>query len=61
MAAATHAENLLTRVNPTVPEDFKGSMDGKTILNFIHQCEPYFSLVAISNQYMQALFAARLL
>ena len=36
-------------------------MDGKTVLYSIHQCELYFSLVSVSNKYIQALFAVRLL
>ena len=59
--SAAQAEILLPGVKPLVPEAFKGSMDGKIILNFIHQCNLYVSLVSISNRYMQALFVDRLL
>ena len=61
MAAAVQAESLPPRVEPLVHEAFKASIDGKTILSFVHQCELYYSLVFISNKHMQALFMVRLL
>ena len=65
MAAAAQAESLLPWVKLPVPEasikPFKGLMDEKNILNYIHQYKLYFSLVPMSNKYIQALFPARLL
>ena len=61
MAATAQAESLPPGFEPPVPEAFRGPMDGKTIPNFIHQFELYFSLVSISSRYMQALFTVRLL
>ena len=61
MAAAAYADSLLPGVKPPVPEALKGSMNSETILNLVHKCELYFSLVSISNKYIQALFAERLL
>ena len=61
MAAASQAETLPLGVKPTVPEAFKGSMDNKTILNFIHHCNLCFRLVSMSNRNIQALFTVRLL
>ena len=45
MAAEVHTESLLGGVKHPVPEAFKGSMDSKTILNFIYKCKLYFSLI----------------
>ena len=39
MSTAAQAESPLLSVKPPVPEAFKGSMDGKTILNLIHICD----------------------
>ena len=36
MAVVFLAESLLAGVKPPFPEYFKGLMDGKTILKFIH-------------------------
>ena len=55
MAAAVQAEGLFPRVKPQILEAFKGSMDGKTNLHFIHQCELYFSFISMYNTYIQAL------
>ena len=61
MAVAAKAESLPPDVDLPVPEASKGWMDEETMLNFIHQCELYFSLVFISNRFIKALFALRLL
>ena len=36
MATVAQAESLTAGAKPLVPEAFKGSMGGKTILNSIH-------------------------
>ena len=36
VAAAAQANRLPPGVKPTAPQAFKGSIDGKTILNFIY-------------------------
>ena len=61
MAAPAQAESLLAGVKSLLPEAFKGSMDGETILSYIWLCQLCFGLVSMSNRYTQALFEARLL
>ena len=61
MPAAAQAESLQPRVNLPIPEAYKGSINDKTILNYMYPCELYFRLVSIYDQYMQALFTVRLL
>ena len=61
MAAEAQAGTLPAGVKPLVPDAHKGSMDGKTILSFMYKYESYFSLVSMSNRYLQALFTVRML
>ena len=61
MAATDQAKSLLPSVKPPIPEDFKGLMDIKTILNFIYCCELNYSLISISKRFMQDLFTIGLL
>ena len=61
MATVAQDKGLTSGVKPPIPGTFKGSMDSKTILNFIYKYELYFSLISISNRYLQALFTVRLL
>ena len=60
IAAIPQAKSLLPIVKPPVPKAFKSKIDGKTILSFIFDCELCFTLVSISNRYLQALFTVRL-
>ena len=56
IVAATQSKNLLPGVKNPVPEDFKGKIDGETIVSLIHQCELYFFckyLMSIYKPFLQ--------
>ena len=61
MATESQAESLLYVVKLPLPEAFKDSMDGKTILNFIYQMNYISAKYLKKNRFMQALLAVKLL